>query len=67
VRACDIDHAVQRQAGGSHTRDNLVLLCRHHHRAKDEGGYRLRQHEHGHLEWTTPLGHTYRTDPESTV
>ncbi|MGE5828071.1 MAG: hypothetical protein ACM30G_06850 [Micromonosporaceae bacterium] len=33
-------------------------------RAKDQGHYRLRQLEHGHLEWTTPLGHTYHTDPD---
>ncbi|MGE5828948.1 MAG: HNH endonuclease, partial [Micromonosporaceae bacterium] len=60
---CDVDHTVQRQHGGGHTRDNLALACRHHHRAKDEGSYRLRQLGHGRLQWITPLGHTYTSDP----
>ncbi|MGE5831154.1 MAG: DUF222 domain-containing protein, partial [Micromonosporaceae bacterium] len=61
---CDVDHTIQRRAGGGHTRDNLALACRHHHRAKDEGGYQLRQLGNGTLQWTTSLGHTYTTDPD---
>jgi len=64
ARHCQIDHTTQRQHGGGHTRCNLCLLCVYHHRAKDEGGYQLRQLPDGRLEWTTPLGHTYTTDPE---
>jgi len=61
---CDVDHTTQRQHGGTHTRTNLSLACRHHHRAKDEGGYHLRQLGNGTLRWTTPLGHKYTTDPD---
>jgi hypothetical protein len=64
ARHCQVDHTTQRQHGGKHTRGNLCLVCVHHHRAKDEGGYQLRQLDDGRLEWTTPLGHTYTTGPE---
>ena len=49
-RRCDAHH-VQHWADGGATRlDNLVLLCRRHHRAVHEGGF-----EPPGLEDTTPL------------
>lgn len=37
----DVHHIRERSKGGAHTMDNLLLLCRHHHRAVHEGGYRI--------------------------
>ena len=38
-RFCDAHHIVHWADGGSTRLDNLVLLCRHHHRAVHEEGY----------------------------
>jgi hypothetical protein len=40
--------------------DNHYCLCKRHHRAKDEAGYRYRP-VRGGIEWTTPHGHRYTT------
>lgn len=37
----DVHHIRERSKRGPHTVDNLLLLCRHHHRAVHEGGYRI--------------------------
>jgi hypothetical protein len=37
----DVHHILERSRQGSHSMDNLLLLCRHHHRAVHEGGYRI--------------------------
>jgi hypothetical protein len=37
--------------------DNLVLLCRHHHRLVHEGGYGVRMTAHGPA-FTDPTGRT---------
>ena len=57
----DIDHVEPykpgQTVGGPTDVDNLASLCRHHHRAKDGGGSRLRHHPNtGDWTWTTPLG-----------
>ena len=62
----DIDHVTPYQpgqsVGGPTDVDNLASLCRHHHRAKDGGGSRLRHHPHtGHWTWTTPGTHLHPT------
>ncbi len=60
----DIDHITPYKPGqsvdGATDVDNLASLCRHHHRAKDGGGSRLRHHSRtGNWTWTTALGRTY--------
>ena len=55
---CDIDHRRPWSEGGVTCHCNLAPLCRRHHRAKHEGGWRLERTAVGHL-WTSPLGHTY--------
>ena len=40
-RWCDAHHVEHWVDGGSTSLDNLVLLCRRHHRAVHEGGVRL--------------------------
>ena len=59
ARAADIDHTTDHAAGGPTTHENLALLCRHHHRAKHEGGWTVSQPHPGHLRWTSPSGNTY--------
>ncbi|HEX6405173.1 MAG TPA: hypothetical protein VF003_18770 [Pseudonocardiaceae bacterium] len=38
-------------------------LCRHDHRLKTVGRWRLHQPEPGHFTWLSPLGRKYRTQP----
>ncbi|MGH3713480.1 MAG: DUF222 domain-containing protein [Micromonosporaceae bacterium] len=61
----DLDHTIDHTHGGPTTGRNLGALCRHHHRAKHRGGYRLRQPQPGVFHWTTPLGHHYRKTPDA--
>ncbi|MGQ0630395.1 MAG: DUF222 domain-containing protein, partial [Sporichthyaceae bacterium] len=55
---CDLDHLLDYAKGGPTTRENTDPACRHDHRLKHKGGWRLTQIQHGHR-WTTRLGHTY--------
>jgi Domain of unknown function (DUF222) len=41
-RWCDIHHILERENGGCHELDNLVLLCRFHHRYVHRQGVKLR-------------------------
>ena len=51
-------HHIQHWAhGGPTTLANLVLLCRRHHRAVHEDGYRVARSENGVLQFTGPDGH----------
>ncbi|HEY7174549.1 MAG TPA: HNH endonuclease signature motif containing protein [Micromonosporaceae bacterium] len=61
--ACDIDHTVDHASGGLTTHDNLALLCRHHHRLKHDGGWRVTQPRPGVLEWVSPYGSWFRRAP----
>jgi hypothetical protein len=61
---CDLDHNVRRIDGGETSTDNLLPLCRRHHRAKDEAGWELLHHPGtGACTWTSPAGHTYTVEP----
>ena len=42
---------------------NLRLLCRKHHLLKTFFGWKDRQHPDGRIDWTSPTGHTYTTQP----
>jgi hypothetical protein len=55
---CDIDHVRAWADGGPTTIENLMLLCRGHHRMKHEHGFRAIRTYHG-VEWTTPFGRRY--------
>ena len=52
----DLDHKKRWVDGGATTEDNLYPLCRRHHRAKDEGGWRYELVSPGVFRWTSPLG-----------
>jgi hypothetical protein len=64
ARYTEIDHTVQRQAGGLTQYDNLACLCEKHHHLKDETVWKVVQLPGGVLEWTSPAGRVYTTDPE---
>ncbi len=80
VRACDktcrfpgcnrsasraeLDHTVSWEDGGPTSHDNLAALCRKHHRMKHEAGWSVRQRRGRVLEWSSPAGRSYTTEPE---
>jgi len=51
---CDAHHLRHWLFGGPTDLANLVLLCRAHHRAVHEGGWRIHRHAHGELTVTPP-------------
>jgi hypothetical protein len=51
---CEAHHLVHWLDGGPTDLDNLVLLCRAHHRAVHEGGWRLVRQPDGQLSATPP-------------
>jgi hypothetical protein len=66
AEACDIDHTVPFPMGHTHP-SNCKLLCRYHHLLKTfytgVGGWADRQRADGTVEWTSPTGHVYTTEP----
>ncbi|WP_397428677.1 DUF222 domain-containing protein [Pseudofrankia sp. BMG5.37] len=58
----DLDHTVPWARGGATAFDNLGAACRHHHRLKTEGGWRLGQPRPGVFVWTSVDGRAYRND-----
>jgi len=52
----DAHHIVHWADGGETSMDNLVLLCRYHHRLVHEGGFGLRALPGGKFEFTNPDG-----------
>ncbi|MGR0320012.1 DUF222 domain-containing protein [Agromyces sp. ZXT2-3] len=60
----DLDHTTAWEHGGRTDACNLAALCRHHHRLKHEGGWRVVQEVGGVMRWTSPVGHVLRTMPE---
>jgi hypothetical protein len=63
ARRCDIDHAIAFEAGGPTDECNCHALCRRHHRAKHEAGWRVRRHRDSSATWISPAGKIYRTRP----
>jgi HNH endonuclease len=57
---CDLDHTIDHAHGGATSDHNLEPLCRHDHKVKHHGGWKLRRTPHGYT-WTSRLGHTYHT------
>jgi hypothetical protein len=55
----DQDHVIDWAAGGSSSDGNLHLVCRHDHRAKHRGGWRVTKPSARLVVWTSPLGHVY--------
>jgi hypothetical protein len=59
---CDIDHVIAFPHGPTRL-DNLVCLCRRHHRFKHHGGWTPTLTPDGVLLWRTPDGRAYPTHP----
>lgn len=63
VAHTDADHTRDYALGGETRDDNLAHLCRRDHNLKHHTRWRVRQLEHGVLEWTSPAGRIYVTRP----
>ncbi|WP_258039029.1 HNH endonuclease signature motif containing protein [Microbacterium sp. Ru50] len=59
---CEIDHTIDYALGGHTHIFNLAHLCQRHHSMKQFTKWEVRQIGGGVLEWTSPLGRTYRED-----
>jgi hypothetical protein len=59
----DAHHLVHWLAGGATSLDNLVLLCRVHHRAVHEGGWQLHRDPGSGRPSLTPPARRYRSPP----
>jgi hypothetical protein len=57
--ARDADHTHDHGRGGATVERNLGHACRHDHRLKHDGGWRLDQPVPGRFRWTSRLGRTY--------
>ena len=53
---CDAHHVVHWAEGGATALDNLMLLCRRHHRLVHEGGYTVRRDVDGTSTFVRPNG-----------
>lgn len=62
ARFCDLDH-VRPWPTGPTGPDNLICLCRRHHRIKQRPGWRVTLHPDGTLDWTDPTGRRRTTLP----
>ncbi|MFF3039516.1 HNH endonuclease [Arthrobacter citreus] len=63
VTHAEIDHTTPYARGGPTDHTNLEHLCPKHHRFKTLGHWKARQPEAGTIEWNSPTGRTYTTDP----
>ena len=56
-RDVDAHHIKHWANGGETSLENLVLLCRHHHRLLHEGGFRIERRDDNKMLFFTPNGH----------
>ena len=63
VTHAEIDHTTPFSQGGPTDHSNLEYLCPKHHRFKTLGHWKARQPETGTIEWRSPTGRSYTTDP----
>ena len=56
LKYCEAHHLKHWADGGETSLDNLVLLCRRHHRAVHEEGYRIEKSTEGELRFFRPQG-----------
>ena len=62
-RRCDAHHVERWTDGGATSLGNLVLLCRRHHRAVHEGGFRVATGEGGAFVFRRPDGERFDAAP----
>ena len=56
----DTDHTTEHTHGGATVDTGLAAACRHDHRLRHEGGWRIEHSDPGQITWTSRLGRTYR-------
>lgn len=59
---CDVDHVIAAPRGPT-DKTNLMCLCRHHHRMKQQPRWAVEMTEDGVATWTTPIGDRFTTWP----
>ncbi|MGH3614552.1 MAG: DUF222 domain-containing protein [Pseudonocardia sp.] len=59
---CELDHTVPYPEGPT-SEDNLWAGCVHDHQLKHHAGWQVTQHPEGQIEWITPTGHRYTSEP----
>lgn len=64
---CDVDHGHEWADGGATSVDNLAHLCRGDHTRKTRLRWGVKHLPGGALQWITPFGRTYRTEPSAVV
>lgn len=58
---CELDHVQPFDSGGTTSADNLLTLCRRHHRAKHRAGWQVRRDaDTGQVTWKDPNGRAHR-------
>ena len=62
-RRCDAHHVEHWADGGATRLDNLVLLCRRHHRVVHEEGFRITLDAAGQVEFRRPDGQPFPAAP----
>ncbi|MCY4659734.1 MAG: HNH endonuclease signature motif containing protein, partial [Acidobacteria bacterium] len=65
ARRCDAHHVRHWADGGATRLDNLVLLCRRHHRAVHEEGFRVEVDPGGEVAFRWPDGRPFPAAPAS--
>jgi hypothetical protein len=63
----DQDHRIGYAHGGPTTEANLSTPCRHDHRLKDQGHWRITTPQPALTIWTSPLGHHYQSRPPPAI
>lgn len=61
---CDIDHTLDWQHAGATDHCNLAHLCPAHHHLKHHTRWSVSQRPDGTLDWISPTGHPYPTEPD---
>jgi hypothetical protein len=64
---CDLDHSLDWQFDGVTAHDNLAHLCPACHALKSETGWRVKHLGDGLLEWTSPTGRTFVSEPATVI
>ncbi len=60
---CDLDHTLDWQFQGHTEHDNLSSVCAGDHGLKSETGWTAKQRPGGIIEWTSPTGRLFCTEP----
>ena len=64
-RFVDAHHIQHWADGGETSMENLVLLCRHHHRLVHEGGFGISKSTLGAIQFTNPAGEIIPAGPDT--